>query len=153
MTGWIDRVLYRIRQFFSVVSPEVDEALVAVAQQHLPESWRPVFLRLGRSEMAHVLRLFRRIRDEKTLPESDREDFLQLALIHDIGKTISRPRLWERILKTLLPLPNNAHPIVGARLLKRMGASATLVRRVRRHHEPPFGEAFLERFQQFDNAC
>lgn len=151
--GWIDRPLYRIRQFFSVVSPGVDETLVAEAQQYLPESWRPVFLRLGRSEMAHATRLFRRIRDEKNLSESDRDDFLLLALIHDIGKTISRPRLWERVLKTLLPLPNNSHPIVGARMLKRMGASATLVRRVRRHHDPPCGDAFLERFQQFDNAC
>lgn len=146
-----DQITYRIRQFFSVLRPQVDLALVKEACLQLPETWREVFLTIPASTMAHVMRLYQAIRDDLSLDIDSRRELLTLALTHDIGKAVTRPTLFERVMKVLLPLPNKSHVIAGARLMKRLGASPDLVKRIRKHHEPPGNDRLLALFQAYDD--
>jgi hypothetical protein len=150
---WLGRVGYRIRQFRSLLWPQVDLELWQEALAVLPVPWRSEVDRLRASEKAHVLRLYRAIKEDPDLPAGERADLLLLALTHDLGKVIERPGLVLRIAKVLLPLPNRAHPLAGAKLLRRLGAPRALVRRVARHHEPPGDDRLLALFQAFDNRC
>lgn len=149
---FLGRVAYRLRQARSVLWPQVDPAMLAEARGRLPTRWRAPFDRLGGSEKAHVLRLYRAISTDPALSEPDREALILLALTHDLGKAITRPTFLERVAKTLLPIPNRAHPILGARLLRRLGAPLSLVRRVARHHREPGNDRLLALFQRYDDA-
>ncbi|RCK80599.1 MAG: hypothetical protein OZSIB_2912 [Candidatus Ozemobacter sibiricus] len=149
---FLGRVAYRLRQARSVLWPQVDPVLLAEARSRLPPRWRAPFDRLGGSEKAHVLRLYRAIAADPALSEADREALITLALTHDLGKAITRPTFLERVVKTLLPIPNRAHPILGARLLRRLGAPPALVRRVARHHRAPGNDRLLALFQRYDDS-
>ncbi len=147
------RILYRVRQFRSVVRPIVDPSELAAAREILPAAWRPRFDALGASEQAHVLRLVRAIRADAGLSDEDREQLLLLAVTHDLGKAVTRPRLWERVLRTLFSLPNEAHPIQSASILRRLGAPRALIRRARHHHHDPGSDRLLALFQKFDDGA
>jgi len=149
---FIERAAYRLRQFHSVLWPKVDPAILSEARSRLPGPWRKAFDCLGGSEKAHVLRLYKAILNDTSLLLSDRDELVILALTHDLGKGITRPFLFERIVKALLPIPNRAHPILSARILRRLGAPALLVRRVAKHHFDPRGDRLLAIFQQFDDS-
>lgn len=146
------RMCYRVRQFLQAALPVVDRRLLAEARTHLPQGWRPAFDRLRKPEKAHVLRLYAHIKQLDDLSPPEREQLTILALTHDIGKGILRPTLFLKVVKVLLHLPNRAHATAGAKLLRRLGAPATLIRRVRRHHDHPGDDALLARFQQLDDA-
>lgn len=147
----LGQMAYRCRQFLSVLRPQVDRALVEEAGRRLPENWQKPFFAIPGSTMAHIMRLYRAIRDDAALDESTRSELLILALTHDIGKGITRPTLFERVAKVILPLPNKSHVIAGSLLMKRLGASPELIRRIRRHHEPAGNDGLLALFQTYDD--
>ncbi|HEY9069323.1 MAG TPA: HD domain-containing protein [Candidatus Ozemobacteraceae bacterium] len=147
----VGRLWYRVRQFRSVLRPVVDPVELEAARGILPAAWRSRFDALGASEKAHVLRLVRAIRADAGLADEDREQLLLLAVTHDLGKTVTRPRLWERVLRTLFSLPNEAHPSQSARILRELGAPRALIRRARHHHHDPGTDRLLALFQSYDN--
>ena len=147
-----ERTCYRLRQFRSVLFPVVDEALWNEAMLHLLPRWRRPLQKLRDSERAHILRLYRAITTDPDLTENERKTLLELALMHDVGKICTRPSILTRIVMTLLPIPKNAHPTLGARILRKLGANATLCRRVRGHHRDPGDDKLLAKFQQFDDS-
>ena len=146
-----EQIAYRIQQFRSVCLPVIDEQLRREAVSLLPESWRTPFRQLPGSTLAHVLRLYKAIRDDPSLEAEERKSLILLALTHDLGKAITRPTLFERVVKVLLPLPNRSHVIAGAKLLKKLGAPATLVWQIRNHHDHSGNDPLLIKFQTFDD--
>lgn len=148
---FLKRCRYRYGQFCSVMWPQVDSELLREARSQLPPRWQNVFDRFLPSEFAHVLRLYRRIKNDPSIVEPERSELILLALCHDFGKTVTRPGIFERIMKTLLPIPNNAHPILGARILKKLGAPGKLVQRVLNHHKDPGNDRLLALFQKLDD--
>jgi len=154
--SWIyqkwERICYRCRQFWSILFPEVDEQLWNEAVVCIPVRWQKAVAKLRPSEKAHILRLYKAIRADKTLKEEERRGLIALALVHDIGKIVTKPGLIVRVVMTLLPVPKNSHPIMGVRILRSLGASHCLLKRVRRHHEDPGTDQLLTKFQMFDDA-
>jgi putative nucleotidyltransferase with HDIG domain len=146
------RITYRIRQFHGVLFPQYDPDWFSRLTNRLPPTWRSLAERLRPSEKAHVIRLGRAILADPTLTEATREKLMLLALTHDLGKTVTHPGLFERVMKTLLPLPNGSHPRVGAKLLQNLGAPPDLVRRIARHHDPHPQDEILRLFQRFDDS-
>jgi|GEM_PF-1039380 len=145
------RAVYRFMQFKSVMRPKVDDALFAEATAKLPQSWQEIIFRLLPSEKAHILRMYNKILTTPNITGQTREELIILALTHDLGKVITRPSVFERIIKTIIPIPNRAHPILSARILKRLGAPPLLIERVRQHHENPGEDKLLALFQTFDD--
>jgi len=85
------------------------------------------------------------------LSETDRVELLELALVHDIGKAVTRPTLFFKVAKVLLPLANTEHCVAGAKLLKRLKQNRQLIRRVLRHHDEGSSDRILRLFQAYDD--
>lgn len=145
------RVVYRIWQFKQVLFPELQRCEWENAITRLPEPIKAELGRLRKSEKAHVMRVWSDINRDCRLSESERSELLELALVHDIGKAITRPTLFFKVVKVLLPLANTRHCIAGARFLKRLKQKPQLVRRVLRHHDETSSDMILRLFQTYDD--
>ncbi len=145
------RIFYRFWQFKQVLLPKlvVREWLEAVAV--LDEPLRHQLARLKKSEKAHVMRVYTDICQAHGLPEDVQKCLLELALLHDIGKTVTRPSLLFKVAKVLFPIANTGHCIEGARLLRRFHQNRQLIRRVLRHHDETTSDPILRMFQEFDD--
>jgi hypothetical protein len=89
-------------------------------------------------------------------------DLLAAALLHDVGKSLARPRLWERVLIVLADrfFPEakrrwgigkasgwrrpfviaRQHPQWGSAIVEQAGGSSDLVKLIKHHHQPPQAE-------------
>lgn len=151
--SFLGRCLYRINQVRLAVWPVVDQEQFLQYLEQIPWEWRRYVLRLQESEKAHVVRLCNAVAALVGISEDERAELMRLSLVHDIGKTITRPSLLMRITRVLFPIPNRSHPILGASILKRTGAPGKLLRRVARHHSDPGGDKLLALFQKLDDNC
>lgn len=145
------RARYRIWQFKQVVWPRLDRHKW---QQIIAQIDPALALQLDclkKSEKAHVLRVYDDISRAADLSDEQRYSLLELALLHDIGKTVTRPSLFFKVAKVIFAFANTGHCIAGARLLWRHRQSRQLVRRVLRHHDVNPDDELLRLFQLFDD--
>lgn len=152
VNNWLSRACYRVWQFYRIVNPKVDPIQYLEIRKKIPLRWRPYLDKLRPSEKSHILRICQSISRADNLTPEEREKLTILAITHDLGKTVTRPQLWERIFKTLFPLPNRGHPTQGAKILRKLGAPARMVSQVARHHDPNRKDRLLRLFQTFDNS-
>ncbi len=97
------RARYRVRQFFSVAGAAftpVDEPYVIakLAGQADPGTLLRLFRALTRAEQHHGIEVCRALERAGQVDP----DLYVAALLHDVGKTVSPPRLWERVLVVLV---------------------------------------------------
>jgi hypothetical protein len=97
------RIRHRARQFVETLTAPfwpIDVAEAAVCVQGAPDaaSLVQLFLQMPRAEQRHGLLVCRRLRARGfTSP-----DLLAAGLLHDAGKSVHPPRLWERVAVVLL---------------------------------------------------
>ena len=138
------RAVYRGRQFFGALRPQIDASLRMEALGPLRESERQLFEAMTRRDQQHCLEVYRRLRAQG----HDDHDLLTAALLHDIGK--GRVALWHRVAYVLLEAgapgllarlaaPGEGrgwrqalyrcrhHPKLGAELARRAGSSSSVV--------------------------
>ncbi len=93
------RALYRVRQFFAALvaqlRPDAIDERPAVAV--LSPAELALFRRMTPGERRHSLAVLARVR----AAGHDDPALLAAALLHDVGKTCARLRLWERPLPVL----------------------------------------------------
>lgn len=106
---------------------------------------------LKKSEKAHILRVYQAVCDDPALDSCSRHDLILLALLHDIGKTITRPSLLFKITKVFFNCANTEHCVAGARILRRHRQNSTLIKRVLRHHDSNTEDLLLCAFQKYDD--
>ena len=156
----LGRVLYRVRQFFHTVWADVHPEELEHARSVLTPVQMALFASMQPSEQAHALNVYRQlVAQGETSP-----DLLVAALLHDVGKSVSPLRIWERVLIVLArlvfpvrsrhwgtPLPDRAgyrfwkrafvvaeqHPAWGAALAAQAGASPRTATLIRLHQDPP----------------
>ena len=169
------RPLYRIRQFLSALHPDAQSADVE-AGHFLSEAQTQLFQGMSPVERRHAVAVLR------TLQRAGQVDLVlgQAALLHDVGKTGGRIRLWHRVLVVLLQAccpgalgklgaadPTSwrypfyvelHHAELGALMAARAGVEDAGVRLIDRHHSTPRDEAsqaereLLSRLQAADEA-
>jgi putative nucleotidyltransferase with HDIG domain len=150
---WFKRVTYRLWQFKQTIMPRLDAAEWRAAVSGLEKPLQAYLDSLRKSEKAHIQRVCRAVNEERQIDERQRSELRQLALLHDIGKSIMRSSVIMKVARVFLPIGRNEHCIAGARLLKRHGFDRTLVRRVLRHHTYDHDDRLLSKFQQIDDSC
>ncbi|MGM0598301.1 MAG: HD domain-containing protein [Candidatus Rifleibacteriota bacterium] len=150
-TNLFNRILYRIWQFKQVLLPKYSKKQWNDAVKTMPLDCHFHLNRLRRSEKAHVLRVYNAILEDKNISQFEKKTLLKLALLHDIGKGVTRHTIIFKVAKVLFPVKNTAHCIAGAKLLKKLGFEKKIVRMVLRHHEKNPTNDLLKRFQTFDD--
>jgi hypothetical protein len=156
----LGRVLYRVRQFIHAAWADVHPGELEQARSVLTPAQMALFAGMQPSEQAHALKVYRQLVDQGETSL----DLLVAALLHDVGKSCSPLRLWERVLIVLarLVFPERSrhwgasspdrdryrfwrrafvvaeqHPAWGAALAAEAGASPRTVTLIRLHQDPP----------------
>ena len=154
MIAWA-RVRYRVAQFFRTLWTALQPVDTAYAAARLSPGLLALFRRMARAEQHHGIAVCRKLEARgHTAP-----DLLAAALLHDVGKTVAPPRIWERVIVVLgehfLPaqaarwsageprgllrhgfVVRRMHPRWGADLARQAGASPRTVALIARHHSP-----------------
>jgi len=145
------RARYRIWQFKQVLWPKFDPDKWRQATAQIDPALTAKLDGLKKSEKAHILRVYDDISRAVDLDDEQRRSLLEMALLHDIGKAVTRPSLFFKVAKVIFAFANTGHCIAGARLLWRHRQNRQLVRRVLRHHDVNPDDKILRLFQRFDD--
>lgn len=167
MVTW-NRVRYRVVQFFSTLWAPLRPVNMVYAARHLTPQLLYLFQRMPRSEQHHGIAICRTLEAQG----HDDPDLFAAALLHDVGKILIRPRLWERVIVVLgehfFPkqsahwsegqprgtrrgfVVRRMHPRWGAELARQAGASRRTVELIERHHISPGDDTLLAALQAAD---
>jgi len=155
----LSRIWYRVGQFLGALHVRLEPDELEDIRQVLTSRQLALFEKLAPSEQVHAYRVFQKVR-EKSLPpkKGAHPDLFVAALLHDIGKTRSPLRLWERVTivlgKWLFPKKIRAwgegsprgwtrpfvvaaqHPSWGAEMAGEFGISPLAQSLILYHQEP-----------------
>ena len=149
----IDKILYRSWQFYKAVFPRLNQEKWKEAADRSDNRLRPLLEKLGKAEKAHTLRVLNLIAKDNNLTEEQRLELSDFALIHDIGKSITKPSLFFKVAKVLLRLSSDAHCVAGCRAVWHLTHDKKLALRILRHHVKPNKDPFLAVFQKYDDQA
>lgn len=149
----MNRIIYRCWQFYKAVFPKLDLNKWHEAEKRVDSKLLPLLSNLGKAEKSHTLRVLSLISDDKNLSEEYKNELLDFALVHDIGKAITKPSLFFKVAKVLLKLSSDAHCVAGCRAVWHSTKNKKLALRILRHHEKPNPDKFLEDFQRYDDQA
>jgi len=162
------QALYRARQFFTALGPQVGEAEREEAATVLGDRLLPLFDSMSLRDQRHCLDVYHTLR----IRGCGDSDVLRAALLHDAGKgrlAAAEVRLWHRVCYVVLAAAAPGllerlalrgglgalrhHPERGALLAAAMGAPNTVVDLIRRHEAPEAPDDRLRWLQASDDSC
>lgn len=165
----LDRVCYRVVQFFQTLWAVFLPVDRAYAAQKLTPALLTLFETLSHAEQQHGVALCKSLEAQGAASP----DLLVAALLHDVGKTVAPPHLWERVWVVLAEhyaprlasrlsqgaphgfrrgfVTRRMHSQWGAGLVEKAGAAPRVVALIRNHHTLPGDDAELARLQTMDD--
>lgn len=166
----MSRIGYRVSQFFATLGAALKPVDAAYAKARLSPALFRLFQKMARAEQHHGIEVCIILEEEGM----DDPELLTAALLHDVGKVLMPPRLWERVIVVLVAhsLPRLAtrwgreaptglrrgfvirqcHASWGAALATEAGAPPKTVAWIRGHHQPTGDDAALAALQAADEA-
>ena len=149
----IDKILYRCWQFYKAILPRLDRKAWKNASDKADDKLKPLLEKLGKAEKAHTLRVLELISKDNNLTEDLRTELSDFALVHDIGKAITKPSLVFKVAKVIFRLSSDAHCIAGCRAVWHLTQDKKLALRILKHHVKPNADQFLATFQKYDDQA
>ncbi len=150
---FLDTILYRTWQFYKALFPDLDLQLWQEIKKKVDPKLVPLLEGLGKAEKSHTLRVLKLIEEDKDLPKELKTELSEFAIIHDIGKSITKPTLLFKVCKVLFRLSSDAHCIAGSRAVWHITHNKKQAIRILRHHVCPNQDSFLLHFQKYDNQA
>jgi len=170
------RAFYRVWQFWKTLTGTLSPGDWSEIRLTLNPNEIALFERMGRADQAHCFRVMKALQADGYVDPS----LLAAALLHDSGKGIHPLRFWERPMPVLAKFllreetqtlgtdsPSGwrrslaiakQHPVWGAEIAARAGASSLTVWLIRHHqnthpphHEHPDAKRFLSYLKKADN--
>lgn len=149
---------HRAQQFIHALSPRIETRLLRDATRVLEEGEFRLFLRMSAADQSHCLKVYALLRTE----HGDDPELLRAALLHDVGKSLARLSVWDRVRVVLwdsrvfgfvaracghrgendFVVAHKMHAHRGAALAHAGGSPERVVRLIR-HHDSP-SEAALD---------
>lgn len=166
------RWLYRIWQVWATLTGRPDLEGLAAVREVLPAPLWGLFSLMPPAEQAHALRVWHGVGGRNAPPALQ-----AAALLHDLGKALHRPALWERVAVVLgkaccprlvarwgaPPTPPRGwrrpwvvacqHPTWSAALVAAAGGDPQTVAWIAHHQDPNPQDPWLRRLQQADDAA
>ena len=167
-----ERARHRVTQFFRTLLAPLQPVDRAYTEKHLSSALLACFERMSPAEQHHGIEVCKAL-EAQGYRDSD---LLAAALLHDVGKSVAPPRLWERVVVVLgehfFPtwaerwaqgepqgwrrsfVVRHMHPQWGADIVRQAGASPKAVALIRRHHERAAAEddVLLRALQAIDET-
>ena len=149
----IDKILYRCWQFYKAILPRLDRKAWRNAADKADDKLKPLLEKLGKAEKAHTLRVLSLISKDNNLAEDLKAELSDFALVHDIGKAITKPSLVFKVAKVIFRLSSDAHCIAGCRAVWHLTHDKKLALRILKHHVKTNSDPFLVAFQKYDDQA
>ncbi len=149
----IKRVLYRCWQFYKAVFPDFNYKRWEKVLEGADKRLIPLLNSLGKAEKSHTLRVIDLINNDDSLNSVLKKELSDFALIHDIGKAITKPSLFFKVAKVILKLSSDSHCIAGCRAVWRLTHNKELALKILKHHIKPNPNSFLDIFQRYDDRA
>ena len=92
------KTLYRCWQFYKAIFPNFNNKLWEEALKNADKELVNLLNQLGKAEKAHTLRVIELINRDEALNVEIKKELSDFALIHDIGKAITKPSLFFKPL-------------------------------------------------------
>jgi len=155
-------MLYRVLQLYKALNPKINREEYAWAKTILSSREMALFKKQPIADQRHALDVALDIQRQaqaiiKEYGEPALSELLHASLLHDCGKSLIPPRLWQRIFIVIsgyLPLtPSNnkfrpknifsktlliygRHPVWGKHLAAKAGTPPEVLTLIERHHCP-----------------
>ncbi|EGW36250.1 HD domain-containing protein [Desulfosporosinus sp. OT] len=151
-------MFYRVHQFIQAFFPQIDSSEIKWAMNNLSPGACSLFLKQSRSEQRHALDVAKSImKHQHAVSNSEFQNLLTAALLHDCGKSIVSIRLWHRVFivlmqkmpqciwsrletsQTIFALPLEIathHAAWGGCLAQEAGLNPEICLLIREHHAP-----------------
>jgi hypothetical protein len=159
-----------VQQFLAIVKAPLKPVDIAYAEAHLKPGLRQLFCTMSPAEQHHGIKVCKALECKGI----DDPELLTAALLHDAGKTLMPPHLWERVFVVLVEgaaprlaqrwqneapqglrrgfVIRRRHAAWGADLAAEAGAARRTVAWIRKHHDPAGEDAALAALQAADEA-
>ncbi len=148
-----NRILYRCWQFYKALFPNLNIDLWQREKNKADSRLVSLLEKLGKAEKSHTLRVIELIEKDEGLDSSLKAELSDFALVHDIGKAITKPSLFFKVAKVILKLSSDAHCIAGCRAVWHLTHNKKLALRILKHHVKPNPDNFLKKFQEYDDLA
>ncbi len=152
----VERISYRIRQFWNALNSNPDPEDLELVQKLLTPAQMDLFTCMHSSEQVHSIAVMKRVRSTEDIHSNDQsQDLFVAALLHDVGKSRYPLRLWERVIivlaKAFFPgkvagwsagnpygwrrvfVISEHHPEWGAQMAAEVGTAPLAVELIRQH--------------------
>ncbi len=149
----IKKILYRSWQFYKAIFPNLNKEKWENTLIKADKNLIPLLNQLGKAEKAHTLRVLALIEKDKSLDSELKIELSDFAIVHDIGKAITKPSIFFKVAKVLLKLSSDAHCIAGCRAVWHLTHNKKLALRILKHHIKPNSDSFLKTFQKYDDQA
>jgi hypothetical protein len=94
----VSTLVHRLKQFTRALNASVETRELTELGEYLDAAQRDLFRRMSVGDQRHSLDMFYTLRERG---ETD-DALLQAALLHDVGKSLARIRLWQRVAYVLM---------------------------------------------------